>query len=100
MGKTTTERSELLNNLVELMIGARPCGERKDGVQTPSVAEAANQIRVRSVCYNVNPDATTTLVWSQYRFDPWPTKCTQCGGPVITDPMMVVRPWCYVEKVD
>ena len=97
--KATAGRSGLLDSLAELMTGAQPHGKRKDGVQTTFVAEAANQIRLKSVCHK-DPDATTTLVWSQYRFDPWPTKCKQCGGPVITDPMMVVRPWCYVEKVD
>ncbi len=98
MAKATTRRSGPLDNLTELMAGAQH-GKRKNGVQNSSVAEAANQIRVKSVCYNVNPDATTTLFTSHYRFAPPPARCTQCFGDVITDPTMIVKPWCYWERV-
>ena len=95
-----TKRSELLiDTLLELMAGAQePHDKRKNGEQNPT-AEAANQIRVRSVCCNINQDTTTSLTWTQYRFDPLPTKCPQCKGKVIIDPMMVKDVLCHLEKV-
>ena len=87
-------RKGLLDNLVELMTGAQePRGDKKK--ENKAVAEAANRIRVRSVC--LKPDTTTRLTWTQYRFDPLPTKCPQCKGKVVVDPMMV-KILCYLEK--
>ena len=90
-------RKELLDNLVELMAGAQGAHDNKKTENKPA-AEAANQIRVRSICHNINPDTTTTLVRTQYRFDPLPTKCPQCGDVVVIDPM-TVKVLCYVEKI-
>ena len=87
-------RKELLDNLVELMAGAQePHGDKKK--ENKTTAEAANQIRVRSVC--VKQDTTTSWTWTQYRFGPLPTRCPQCKGRVVIDPMMV-RVLCYLEK--
>ena len=100
MAKATTERSGLFDSLAKLMAGAQePHDKRKNGGQKPTT-DAANQIRVRSVCFNINPDTTTALVQNHYRFAPPPARCTQCFGEVITDPTMRVRPWCYWERVD
>ena len=85
-------RRGLLDNLVELMAGAQ---EAHGKTKNKPAAEAANQIRVRSVC--LKPDTTTRLTWTQYRFDPLPTKCPQCKGKVVVDPMMV-KVLCYLEK--
>lgn len=97
MANATIRRgSGLLNSLAELMAGAQQRGEKKGD---PVATEAANQIRVKSVCYYINPDTTTTLYMSHYRFAPPPARCSQCFREVITDPTMVVRPWCYWERV-
>lgn len=88
-------RSGLLD-LAELMAGTQQRGGRKrDTVAT----EAVNQIKVMSVCEYINPGRTTRLYMSHYRFAPPPARCPQCFREVITDPTMVVRPWCYWEEV-
>ena len=96
MAKATTERNGLFDSLAKLMAGAQlPRDTRKNKVATGAV----NQILVRSVCPNINPDTTTTSTWTQYRFDPLPTKCPQCRGPVVIEPMMAKDVLCHLEKV-
>ena len=61
------------------------------------VGMAVSQIRVKSVCSKVNPEAETTRELT-YPFGSPPKTCPQCGGDVITRPMMV-KILCYLEKV-
>ena len=62
-------------------------------------ATVRSEIKVRSVCVNMSPGTTVTLIQSRHRFDPPPTRCPQCFGKVITDPGVMVKPGCYLEKI-
>ena len=63
-------------------------------------AAVKNEIKVRSVCVNMSPGTTVTLIQSQYRFDPPPARCPQCFGKVVTDPGVMVKPGCYIERIE
>jgi len=65
--------------------------------EEPPVGVAISQIRVKSVCFNVNPEAMTALELS-YPFGLLPTTCPQCRGNVIADTMML-KVLCYWEKI-
>ncbi len=88
-----------LDSLFKLMAGAQQGAHGNEETKNEPPAKAANQILVRSVCHNINPDTTTTSTWTQYRFDPLPTKCPQCRGPVVIEPMMAKDVLCHLEKV-
>ncbi len=84
--KATTGRGGVLDD---------PAGWLTTEGKSP-VGMAVSQIRVKSVCSKVNPEAETTRELT-YPFGSPPKTCPQCGGDVITRPMMV-KILCYLEK--